>query len=145
MVSLQIQRVSFSYLDGQVLHNINLFIKAGEMVGLLGPNGSGKTTLIKLASGVLKPKQGEIKLDGEFFSFYRTLISSIALVFLTWLGMTVSLSWQFLFVLAIAMPGAYFAILYACKVISQHEVAYIGLGFSQLAAQIVGKLRAYRE
>jgi len=65
MVSLQIQRVYFSYLDGLVLHNINLFIEAGEMVGLLGPNGSGKTTLIKLASGVLKPNQGKIKLDGS--------------------------------------------------------------------------------
>ncbi len=65
MVNLQIQQVYFSYLDGLVLHNINLSIKDGEMVGLLGPNGSGKTTLIKLASGVLKPNQGEIKLDGS--------------------------------------------------------------------------------
>ena len=65
MVSLQAQRVFFSYLNGLVLHNINLSVKAGEMVGLLGPNGSGKTTLIKLASGVLKPKQGEIMLDGS--------------------------------------------------------------------------------
>ena len=65
MVSWQAQRVSFSYLDGLVLHNINLSVKAGEMVGLLGPNGSGKTTLIKLASGVLKPNQGEIELDGS--------------------------------------------------------------------------------
>ncbi len=64
MVSLQISQVSFSYFDGMVLHNINVSIGAGEIVGLLGPNGSGKTTLIKLASGVLKPAQGEIRLDG---------------------------------------------------------------------------------
>ncbi|MFC1906378.1 ABC transporter ATP-binding protein [Chloroflexota bacterium] len=65
MVSLQFQQVYFSYLDGLVLHNIELSINTSEMVGLLGPNGSGKTTLIKLASGVLKPNRGEIKLDGS--------------------------------------------------------------------------------
>ncbi|HEY86918.1 MAG TPA: heme ABC transporter ATP-binding protein [Dehalococcoidia bacterium] len=68
MISLQISQVYFSYLDGLVLHDINLSIRAGEMVGLLGPNGSGKTTLIKLVSGILKPGQGEIRLDGSSLS-----------------------------------------------------------------------------
>ncbi len=65
MISLEISQVDFSYFDGLVLHNIDLSIKGGEMVGLLGPNGSGKTTLLKLASGILKPAQGEIRLDGD--------------------------------------------------------------------------------
>jgi len=68
MISLQIRQVYFSYLDGFNLDNINLSINSGEMVGLLGPNGSGKTTLIKLASGILKPTQGEIRLDGSDLS-----------------------------------------------------------------------------
>ena len=76
MISLEINQVSFSYLDGDVLHNISLSIKAGEMVGLLGPNGSGKTTLIKLVSGVLKPNQGEIGHDG--LSLSRLKRKSIA-------------------------------------------------------------------
>jgi len=68
MVSLKIRGVYFSYFNGLVLHDINFSVAAGEMVGLLGPNGSGKTTLIKLASGLLKPEQGEVSLDNTSLS-----------------------------------------------------------------------------
>ncbi|MFC2039424.1 ABC transporter ATP-binding protein [Chloroflexota bacterium] len=65
MIKLSISHVSFSYIDVPALHDIDLEIGGGEMVALLGPNGSGKTTLIKLASGVLRPRGGEIHLDGS--------------------------------------------------------------------------------
>lgn len=60
--SLYMRKVSFSYLNGFVIEDVDLTIAAGEMVGLLGPNGCGKTTLLKLASGVLSPAKGEILL-----------------------------------------------------------------------------------
>jgi iron complex transport system ATP-binding protein len=62
--SLSVNQVSFSYGgNGFAIKDINLTIEKGEMVGLLGPNGSGKTTLLKLASGALKPSEGEIQLN----------------------------------------------------------------------------------
>ncbi|MFB0559379.1 MAG: ABC transporter ATP-binding protein [Dehalococcoidales bacterium] len=64
MSRLLIKDVSFSYLNGFSLKNIDLAVETGEMVALIGPNGSGKTTLIKLAAGVLPPGHGEVLLDG---------------------------------------------------------------------------------
>lgn len=49
----------------QVLKNVSVSVKKGEIYGILGPNGAGKTTLISILSGILKPSSGEIKLFGE--------------------------------------------------------------------------------
>lgn len=51
--------------DGfKALTNLNLNVKKGSIYGLVGTNGAGKTTLIKLLTGVLKPDQGEILIEG---------------------------------------------------------------------------------
>lgn len=54
---------SFGPID--VLHNINLEIRAGEVLCLLGDNGAGKSTLIKTLSGVYVPNSGTIEMDGR--------------------------------------------------------------------------------
>lgn len=57
--------VSFQYPDTerQALHNINLTIRPGETVALVGENGSGKTTLVKLLCRLYEPTQGKITID----------------------------------------------------------------------------------
>ena len=63
---IEIKEVSFRYRpEGQrVLENINLDIKAGEVVGIIGASGSGKSTLTKLIQRLYSPEQGQILLDG---------------------------------------------------------------------------------
>jgi len=57
--------VSFAYEENgpEILHNISLTIRQGDVVALLGPNGAGKTTLIKHAIGLLKPRRGEVLVE----------------------------------------------------------------------------------
>lgn len=62
--SLKLKQVDFTYVINQpVLKNINLEIKAGEIIGLIGESGSGKTTLIKLLLALLIPCNGEINCE----------------------------------------------------------------------------------
>jgi zinc transport system ATP-binding protein len=72
-IVLKIEDLSFSYGNEEVLRDINLTIKKGEYLGLIGPNGGGKTTLLKLALGLLKPSSGEITWFGKtpFKEWYR--------------------------------------------------------------------------
>lgn len=62
IVSLKGVNKSFGPID--VLHDINLEVRAGEVLCLLGDNGAGKSTLIRLLSGVHQPTSGEILMDG---------------------------------------------------------------------------------
>ncbi len=63
---LNLQQVSFKYQDDtpEVVKAVNLQLKPGEKVGILGKIGSGKTTMLKLASGLFTPNQGNVTLDG---------------------------------------------------------------------------------
>ncbi len=47
------------------LRDVNMHVAAGEIVCVLGPNGAGKTTLVRVASGLLAPWSGEVRLLGE--------------------------------------------------------------------------------
>ncbi|MCE1252964.1 MAG: energy-coupling factor transporter ATPase [Anaerolineae bacterium] len=58
--------VSFGYeQENEVLHGINLDINEGDVIAVLGPNGTGKTTLVKHAIGLLKPRKGQVLVEGK--------------------------------------------------------------------------------
>lgn len=63
--TLECRNLSKSYGNRAALHNLNIALPTGKIIGLLGPNGSGKTTLIKLAAGLLTPTEGEILICGR--------------------------------------------------------------------------------
>ena len=62
---IEIKNVSKAFGDVQAVGSINLQMKEGVVMGLLGTNGAGKSTLLRMISGILKPDHGDILLDGE--------------------------------------------------------------------------------
>jgi len=62
---LLLENLHVSYGPIEVIHGINLEVKKGEIISLLGSNGAGKTTTLKTISGVVKPTLGKIIFNGE--------------------------------------------------------------------------------
>lgn len=68
---INIKNLSFSYGENTVLKNINLHIKKGETVALVGPSGGGKSTLTDLLARFYDPTEGDIFIDGKGLKEYR--------------------------------------------------------------------------
>ncbi|MEZ5535443.1 MAG: ATP-binding cassette domain-containing protein [Thiolinea sp.] len=66
---IELRNVDKSFGPIDVLHDISLKVRAGEVLCLLGDNGAGKSTLIKTMCGVHKPTSGEILIDGKPVTF----------------------------------------------------------------------------
>src|SRR6516164_7692563 len=62
--------LSIGYRDRVVGSHLDIALRPGEVLALLGPNGGGKTTLLKTLLGLLPPKGGEVQLGGRPLTSY---------------------------------------------------------------------------
>ena len=62
--SIEFKDVSFAYQEKTILSRINLRVKVGEIVAIVGPSGTGKTTLVNLLPRFYDPKEGRVLIDG---------------------------------------------------------------------------------
>ena len=65
MAMLEVKNLSISFGGLRAVDGFNLKIEKGMLYGLIGPNGAGKTTVFNLLTGVYKPNEGKVMLDGK--------------------------------------------------------------------------------
>ena len=65
MALLEVKNLGISFGGLRAVDQFEINIKKGQLYGLIGPNGAGKTTIFNMLTGVYKPTDGIIKLDGE--------------------------------------------------------------------------------
>ena len=62
---IQVNNVVKNFDGFRALDGVNMKVEKGSIYGLVGPNGAGKSTLIRHLTGVYRPDQGEILIEGE--------------------------------------------------------------------------------
>ena len=67
---IEFENISLSYGNRLILDNISFKINEGQIFGMLGPNGVGKSTIFNLMTGLITPKHGKIKINGEDVTQY---------------------------------------------------------------------------
>lgn len=70
MAMLKVENVHVYYGNIHALKGVSLTVEEGEIVTLIGANGAGKSTTLFTISGLLKPREGTVRLDGEDLSVY---------------------------------------------------------------------------
>ena len=73
MALLEVKNLGISFGGLRAVNAFDIEIEKGQLYGLIGPNGAGKTTIFNLLTGVYKPDEGIIKLDGENINFFVKL------------------------------------------------------------------------
>lgn len=73
MAILEVKNLGISFGGLRAVDRFEIKIEKGQLYGLIGPNGAGKTTVFNMLTGVYKPDDGSIKLDGEELVGKRTI------------------------------------------------------------------------
>ena len=73
MAMLEVTNLSISFGGLRAVDDFNISIEEGALYGLIGPNGAGKTTVFNLLTGVYKPNEGHIILDGKDITGKKTI------------------------------------------------------------------------
>ena len=73
---IEFTNVSLAYGSRLILDNISFKINKGQIFGLLGPNGVGKSTIFNLITGLIRPKNGLIKMGGKDVTRYPIYLRS---------------------------------------------------------------------
>lgn len=105
---VRFERVSFEYPNGyRALSNIDLEMKVGEFIAIVGPTGAGKTTLAQLIPGFYRPSAGRVLIDGQDIAGVNveSLRASVTYVFQEHLLMSESIRDNFLLVKTDATEG----------------------------------------
>ena len=72
MPMLEVENIHAYYGNIHALKGLSLVVEKGEIVTLIGANGAGKTTTLRAISGLLKPREGHVRLEGEDLAPYKT-------------------------------------------------------------------------
>ena len=67
-IIIEIENISKTYGNKIILKNINLKIKKGEFITVIGRSGCGKTTFLKLINGLIQPDEGNVYIEGNDIS-----------------------------------------------------------------------------
>jgi branched-chain amino acid transport system ATP-binding protein len=71
MPMLEVENIHSYYGNIQALKGISLTVDKGEIVTLIGANGAGKSTTLRTITGILKPREGHVRLEGEELARYK--------------------------------------------------------------------------
>lgn len=67
-LAFEVQNLTKKFKDRIVINGLNLNVKKGETIGVIGSNGSGKSTFIRILSGIIKPTDGSVRVNGTVTS-----------------------------------------------------------------------------